>query len=117
MAGDFLAEELRGRYDVACLSYILAGERGQEVRAILSRTAAILEAASLPLILEFIFDDDLNGSLYPVLFSINMLFGPSACRSYSGRELFDLLRKAGFRAPWELVLNLPGESIVIAASR
>jgi SAM-dependent methyltransferase len=115
--GDFLTEELPGRYDVAWLSHILHGEGVQEVRAILSKAAAVLEPAGLLLIHEFLLDDDLNGPLYPALFSLNMLLGTSAGRTYSGHELFDLLREAGFRDVRRLPLDLSGESAVIAASR
>jgi len=116
VAGDFLEEELTGRYDVAWLSHILHGEGPREVRTILDKALSVLEPGGLLLIHEFILDDDRGGPLFPALFSLNMLLGTPAGRAYSGRQLFDLLRDAGFRDPRRLALGLPGESSVIAAT-
>jgi SAM-dependent methyltransferase len=116
VAGDFLEEELTGRYDVAWLSHILHGEGPREVRTILDKALSVLEPGGLLLIHEFILDDDRSGPLFPALFSLNMLLGTPAGRAYSGRQLFDLLRDAGFRDPRLLALGLPGESSVIAAT-
>lgn len=114
-AGDFLQEELTGRYDVVWLSHILHGEGPQEVRTILNRAASVLEPGGLLLIHEFVLDDDRDGPLFPALFSLNMLLGTPAGRSYSGRQLFDLLREAGFKDAHFLDLDLPGETSVLAA--
>jgi SAM-dependent methyltransferase len=116
VAGDFLQEELPGRYDVAWLSHILHGEGPQGARTILDKAATVLEPGGLLLIHEFILDDDLGGPLFPALFSLNMLLGTPAGRAYSGRELFEMLQEAGFRDARRLVLDLPGESSVIAAT-
>jgi SAM-dependent methyltransferase len=112
-AGDFLQEELTGRYDVVWLSHILHGEGPQEVRTILDKIASVLKPGGLLLIHEFILDDDRVGPLFPALFSLNMLLGTPAGRSYSGRELFEMLHSAGFRDAQMLDLDLPGESSVI----
>jgi ubiquinone/menaquinone biosynthesis C-methylase UbiE len=116
VAGDFLEEELAGSYDVAWLSHILHGEGPQGVRTILDKTASVLEPGGLLLIHEFLLDDDLDGPLFPALFSLNMLLGTSAGRAYSGRQLFDQLQEAGFRDARRLALDLPGASSVIAAT-
>ncbi len=116
VAGDFLADEIPGRYDVAWLSHILHGEGPQGVRTILDKAVSALEPGALLLIHEFILDDDLSGPLFPALFSLNMLLGTSEGRAYSDSQLFDLLREAGFKEPRRLDLHLPGESSVIAAT-
>jgi ubiquinone/menaquinone biosynthesis C-methylase UbiE len=116
VAGDFLATKIAGRYDVAWLSHILHGEGPQEVRTILKKTASVLEPGGMLLIHEFVLDDDLSGPLFPALFSLNMLLGTSEGRAYSSRQLFELLREAGFRKPRRLPLDLSGASSVIAAT-
>jgi ubiquinone/menaquinone biosynthesis C-methylase UbiE len=116
VAGDFLATKIAGRYDVAWLSHILHGEGPQEVRTILKKTASVLEPGGMLLIHEFVLDDDLSGPLFPALFSLNMLLGTSEGRAYSSRQLFELLREAGFRKPRRLSLDLSGASSVIAAT-
>jgi len=115
-AGDFLREEVKGSYDVVWISHILHGEGPQEVRTILDKAAAVLEPGGLLLIHEFVLNDDQDGPLFPALFSLNMLLGTPAGRSYSGRQLFELLREAGFKDARLLDLGVPGESSVIAAT-
>lgn len=113
--GDFLQEELTGLYDVVWLSHILHGEGPQEVCTILDKIAAVLKPGGLLLIHEFILDDDGCGPLFPALFSLNMLLGTPAGRSYSVSELFEILYAAGFKEPRRLDLDLPSESSVIVA--
>lgn len=115
VAGDFLVDEITGSYDVAWLSHILHGEGPQEVRTILEQAAAVLEPGGLLLIHEFVLDDDGSGPLFPALFSLNMLLGTRAGRSYSGQQLFELLGAAGFKDAQRLDLGVPGPSSVIAA--
>ena len=114
--GDFLREELTGLYDVVWLSHILHGEGPQEVRTILEQAASVLEPGGLLLIHEFVLNDDGGGPLFPTLFSLNMLLGTPAGRSYSGKEIIKMLSEAGFKDAQRLALGLPGESSVIAAS-
>lgn len=116
VGGDFLREELTGSYDVVWLSHILHGEGPQEVRAILDNIASVLKPGGLLLIHEFVLNDDGSGPLFPALFSLNMLLGTSAGRSYSGQQLFDMLQEAGFVNAQVLDLGLPNGSSVIAAN-
>ncbi len=116
VAGDFLADEITGSYDVVWLSQVLHGEGPQGVRTILDKALSVLEPGGLLLVHEFLLDDDLGGPLYPALFSLNMLLGTSEGRAYSDCQLFDLLRDAGFKEPRRLALDLSGESAVIAAT-
>lgn len=115
VGGDFLLEKVSGSYDVVWLSHILHGEGPQEVRIILDNVASVLEPGGLLLIHEFVLDDAGCGPLFPALFSLNMLLGTPAGRSYSGEQLFELLRDAGFKDMQILDLGLPGGSSVIAA--
>lgn len=114
-AGDFLREEVRGSYDVVWISHILHGEGPQDAQKILDRAATVMEPGGLLLIHEFVLNDELDGPLFPALFSLNMLLGTPEGRSYSGRQLFGLLKQAGFKETRNLDLGIPGESTVIAA--
>lgn len=115
-AGDFLRNDVAGHYDVVWISHILHGEGPPEARTILEKAASVLEPGGLLLIHEFVLDDDGSGPLFPALFSLNMLLGTPTGRSYSEKELFNMLRKAGFKDSQRLDLGLPGDSSVIAAS-
>lgn len=114
--GDFLREHLTGGYDVAWLSHILHGEGPQEVSTILDKVAAVLKPGGLLLIHDFVLDDDGSGPLFPALFSLNMLLGTADGRSYSGSELFEMLRAAGFEDAQRLDLGSLSESSVIVAN-
>lgn len=115
VAGDFLKEDIPGRYDVAWLSHILHGEGPQDVRIILEKTFSALQPGGLLLIHEFVLDNDLAGPLFPALFSLNMLLNTPGGRTYSAQQLFDALRAAGFENPHQPALDLPGGSSIIAA--
>lgn len=115
VSGNYLEEDVGGRFDVAWLSHILHGEGPEGVRTILQKTRAALEPGGLLLIHEFILDDDMAGPLYPALFSLNMLLGTPSGRAYSGQQLCTLLEDAGFEQPHRLTLDLSGKSSVIAA--
>jgi predicted O-methyltransferase YrrM len=115
VGGDFLQQRVTGSYDVVWLSHILHGEGPQEARTILDIAASVLEPGGLLLIHEFILDDDASGPLFPALFSLNMLLGTHAGRSYSCEQLFEMLRDTGFKDTQVLDLGLPGGSSVISA--
>lgn len=115
VSGDFLQETLSGLYDVVWLSHILHGEGPGEVRNILKSIASVLEPGGVLMIHEFVLDDQGNGPLFPALFSLNMLLGTQAGRSYSKRQLFELLQESGFKGTQVVDLGLPEGSSVISA--
>jgi SAM-dependent methyltransferase len=55
--GDFLAGDIRERFDVAWLSHILHGESPQGCAVILEKAVAALEPGGLIMVQEFILDD------------------------------------------------------------
>jgi hypothetical protein len=63
---------------------------------------------------DFILDNDLTGPLSPALFSLNMLVGTKAGRSYSEREIIDLLAQAGVKDIKRLKFHSLKESGIIA---
>ena len=81
--GDFLADDLGGPYDAVWLSHILHGEGPEECRGIVRKAADALEPGGVFLVHEFILDDAKDGPHYPALFSLNMLLGTPAGRSYA----------------------------------
>jgi hypothetical protein len=93
--GDFMAEKVTGRYDVAWLSHILHGAGAQGCAVILKKAVDALEPGGLLLIQEFILDDTMDRPLYPALFSLNMLLGTPDGQAYSQGELSAMLAAAG----------------------
>ncbi|WP_298272182.1 methyltransferase [Geobacter sp.] len=114
--GDFITGDIEGRYDVAWLSQILHAEGPEGCAVILGKTAAALEPGGMLLVQEFILDDTKNAPLFPALFSLNMLVGTEAGRSYSEGELVAMLEQAGFENARRLPLDLPNGAGVVAAT-
>ena len=113
MAGDFLRQGIRGRYDAAWLSHILHGEGPQACLSIVKKAVAALEPGGVIMVHEFLLDDRKDGPLFPALFSLNMLLGTSEGRAYSEGEIRELLASAGVRRIERLPLSLPNDSGVI----
>lgn len=112
--GDFIAGGIEGRFDVAWLSHILHSEGETGCATILEKAMAALEPGGLILIQEFILDDTKDGPIFPALFSLNMLQGTPAGRSYSQAELAEMLRKAGALHVRRLPIELPNGAGVMA---
>jgi hypothetical protein len=115
-AGDFNEDELPCCYDVAWLSHILHGEGPESARRIIEKTVGALEAGGLILVHEFILDEDKAGPLFPALFSLNMLSGTPAGRSYSQTELEEMLEAAGVGNLQMLPFRGPTESRIISGT-
>ena len=112
--GDFIAQGIEGRFEVAWLSHILHSEDGAGCAVILEKAMASLEPGGLILVQEFILDDTKDGPLFPALFSLNMLLGTPVGRSYSQGELTEMLSKAGACDVRRLPIELPNGAGVIA---
>ncbi len=116
MAGNYLEEELAGRFDVAWLSHILHGEGPAGCSLLLEKTAAALEPGGLLLVQEFILNDQKDGPPFPALFSLNMLLGTPDGQAYAEGEIMALLVAAGFSNIHRLPLELPNGAGVIAGT-
>jgi SAM-dependent methyltransferase len=114
LAGDFMTEEVPGRYDVAWLSHILHGAGTDGSAAILRKAVSSLEPGGMIMIHEFILNDDMCSPLHPALFSLNMLLGTPNGRSFSQGELFSMLASTGVRHLRRLDIGLPNGAGVIA---
>jgi len=117
VAGDFDAEDIPGRYDVAWLSHILHGEGAQGCAAVLRKGVAALEPGGMLMVQEFILDDGKDGPVFPALFSLNMLVGTPAGQSYSEGELKAMLVAAGLTNVRRLPLDLPNGAGVVAGTK
>lgn len=96
-AGDFTVDPIKGRYDVAWLSQILHSNGPADCQQIIAKTKSALQPGGLIMIHEFFLNDNLDGPLFPALFSLNMLLNNPQGRSYSEKEIRDMLSKAGVK--------------------
>jgi len=112
--GDFISGDVPGGFDVAWLSHVLHGEGPDGCAVTLRRAVDALEPGGLLLIQEFILDNSMDGPLFPALFSLNMLLGTPQGRSYSQRQLEDMMTAAGVGSIRRLDLELPNGAGVLA---
>jgi hypothetical protein len=108
--GNYLEDQIVGRYDVAWLSHILHGEGPEECRVIIQKAVDALEAGGLIIVHEFILNNSMDGPLFPALFSLNMLLGTSCGQAYSEAQIADMLKCAGVRQIRRISVQTPNDS-------
>jgi O-methyltransferase domain/Dimerisation domain len=93
--GNYISDDITGKYDVAWLSHILHAENQDDCERIVQKAVSALEPGGMIIIHEFILDNTKDSPLFPALFSLNMLLGTPGGKSYSEEELVAMLEKAG----------------------
>jgi hypothetical protein len=114
-AGNYLEDEIDGRYDAAWLSHILHGEGPDSCQQIIRKTVAALEPGGIIIIHEFILNNTMDGPLFPALFSLNMLLRTDAGQAYSEQQLRDMLAAAGAKEIQRIPVQTPNDSGIITA--
>jgi hypothetical protein len=114
LGGNYLEDEIEGSYDVLWLSQILHAESPEDCRTILDKAVGVLQPGGLIMVHDFILEIDLAGSLFPALFSLNMLAGTRGGRSYSEKQIRAMLARAGAKNLKRLPLRGPNNSGIIA---
>jgi precorrin-6B methylase 2 len=115
VAGDFNADPIEGPFDVAWLSQILHSNSLEECHALINKTMQALEPGGLILIHDFFLNDSLDGPLFPALFSMNMLLNNQG-RSYSEKEVSEMLRQAGAKEIHRLKFLGPNDSAILCGT-
>lgn len=111
--GDYDSEDIRGSFDVIWLSQILHAEGPEAAQRIIRKAVSALEPGGLVLIHEFLLNQEMDGPLFPALFSLNMLLGTDQGQSYSELQVIEMLATAGARDIRRLPLETPNDSGVI----
>ncbi len=110
MAGNYVDDQIEGKYDAAWLSHILHGEGPQTCREIIHKTVSALEPEATIVVHEFILNNSMDGPLFPALFSLNMLLGTSSGQSYSENQIKDMLSGAGVENIRRISVQSPNDS-------
>ncbi len=97
MAGDCLTDDIGGPYDAVWLSHLIHGMGPEESRVVIGKAASALEPGGLIAVHDFFLNDTFDGPLFPALFSLNMLVNTEKGRSYSEKEVREMLAEAGVR--------------------
>ena len=115
VAGDFNVDPLVGPFDVAWLSQILHSNSYGECQALIEKTVKALEPGGLILIHDFFLNDTLDGPVFPALFSMNMLLNNYG-RSYSEKEVRDMLSQSGARDIKRFSFQGPNDSAILCGT-
>jgi SAM-dependent methyltransferase len=111
--GDYLEGTIQGTFDVVWLSHILHGEGPEDCQRMIQKAVSTLAPGGLILIHEFILNDEMDGPLFPAIFSLNMLLGTENGQSYSDRQIRELLALAGVRELRRIPIQTPNDSGII----
>ena len=114
VGGNYLQDDIEGRFDAAWLSHILHGESPEGCKTIIEKAIATLEPGGIIIIHDFILNNSMDGPLFPALFSLNMLLGTDG-QAYSERQLMDMLADAGAKEIQRLAVQTPNDSGIITA--
>ena len=110
MAGNYVEDEIDGKYDAAWLSHVLHGEGPQTCREIIRKTVSVMEPGATIVVHDFILNNTMDGPLFPALFSLNMLLGTSAGQTYSESQITDMLSGAGVKNIRRIPAQSPNDS-------
>jgi predicted O-methyltransferase YrrM len=112
-AGDYREDNIEGSYDAVWLSHILHAEGPRSCRVILQKAASVLEPGGMIIVHDFILNDALDGPPFPALFALNMLLGTPHGRTYSERQIRDLLAEVGAVDIKRIPVQTPNDSGII----
>ena len=113
MAGNYIEDEIKGSYDVAWLSHILHGEGPEDCEMIIRKTVSVVEPGGLILVHDFFLNDNLDGPLFPTLFSLNMLINTPQGQSYSEAQITSMLATADVKEIRRIPFQGPNDSGII----
>jgi len=117
IAGNFIENNIPGSYDMVWISHILHGEGLTDCEQIIAKAASVLRPGGLILIHDFLLNNSMDGPIFPALFSLNMLMGTEKGRSYSEKEINEMLVKAGIKNIRRIKINTPNDSGIIAGDK
>ena len=111
--GNYLTDEISGKFDVIWMSHILHGEGPEDCRMIIRKAVSALQPGGMIIVHEFILDNTMDGPLFPALFSLNMLLGTESGQSYSEKQLADMFTEAGLKDIKRLNFDSPNDSSLL----
>ncbi len=105
IGGDFLKDSIGIGYDYIWLSSVIHSYGEKEIEKLIKKCSLSLKKGGKILILDFFLNDDKTGPPFSALFSLNMLVNTKNGRTYSFKEIEEILKKYNFtnfeRIPFE----------------
>jgi len=118
VGGDFTVDDISGGpYDVAWLSQVIHSNTFEACESLIAKTVGALEPNGMILVHDFILDDTKDSPEFPALFSLNMLLAGNGGRSYSEREVRDMLESAGVEDITRYQFRAPNGSSILAGRK
>jgi len=114
VAGDLRRDPLPGGHDLALLSAIIHMNGPDENLVLFRKCREALQPGGRLVIRDHLMSDDRTSPRAGALFAVNMLVGTAGGRTYSLKELQELLREAGFEPPRVLEANGTMDDLVEA---
>jgi SAM-dependent methyltransferase len=108
--GDYLQDDIPGRFDAVWMSHILHGESAAGCRRIIDKAVRCLNPGGVAVVHEFILDDTGDKPLFPALFSLNMLLATEGGRAYRQSQISGMLETAGLVDVRRLDFKGPNDS-------
>ena len=110
-AGDFMTDDIQGRYDAVLLSSIVHIYGPEQNQQLLRNVANVLLPGGRVFIRDFILDETRTSPPGAALFAVNMLVNTKQGNCYTEKEIRDWLQGAGLQ--FKTRISLPGESHII----
>lgn len=96
ISGDFLKNSIGSDYDYIWMSSIIHSLGKKDIEKLIKKCSKALKKEGKILILDFFLNDSKTGPPFSALFALNMLINTKNGRTYSFKEIEDLLSKYGF---------------------
>ena len=113
LPGDYLKDDIKGRYDAVWLSHVLHGEGPGDCQKIPWKTVSAMEPGGLIMIHDFVLNDTMDSPLFPALFSLNMLLGTPYGQAYSEKQIMEMLAEAGAKEIQRIPFQGPNDSGIV----
>ncbi len=111
--GNYIEEDIPGRYDMVWISHILHAEGPETCEKVLSKAVRTLEPGGMVLVHDFFLDETMDGPLFPALFALNMLQATSQGQSYSEGQVTQMLHNVGVADVRRLTYRGPTDSGIL----
>lgn len=113
LAGNYLKDDIGGPYDVAWVSHVLHSMGPRECLLLIKKAVSALEPGGLVLVHDFFLSDTHDSPLFPALFALNMLVNTREGRSYSEKDVKEMLSRAGVKEVIRLPFRGPTDSGIL----
>lgn len=96
LKGDFLKNPIGKGYDYIWLSSVIHSYGKKEIEKLIKKCSESLNKKGKIFVLDFFLNDDKKGPSFSALFSLNMLVNTKNGKTYSFKEIEEILLKCGF---------------------